>query len=122
MCKCIIFRIIKSLFLLSFAIFSTLSTIIYASFRFEDNHFPGNHPLCHAFSRLQGKVDFANISIANEFKIVAIGDIHGCFDGLIEILAHAKIIDRQSEPLCIWNKNIRNTLLIQLGDVVDRWQ
>jgi len=47
-------------------------------------------------------------------RIVAVGDIHGDYDQFIKILKHAKLIDK--------NKNWigKNSILVQIGDLVDR--
>jgi hypothetical protein len=59
--------------------------------------------------------------MADGGQIIAIGDIHGCFEGLVEILLHANIIKRNSSPVCSWGEEVKNTVIIQLGDVVDRY-
>jgi hypothetical protein len=52
-------------------------------------------------------------------KIIAIGDIHGDFDALVTALYKAKIIDEDGNW---WNENNvnSNTIVIQLGDLLDR--
>lgn len=47
-------------------------------------------------------------------RVVAIGDIHGAFDGLVEILREAKLIDEGNR----WIGG--DTTLVQTGDLVDR--
>ena len=47
-------------------------------------------------------------------RIVAVGDIHGSFDGLVSILKETKIIDDNHRLIG------GRTLLIQVGDVLDR--
>lgn len=53
-------------------------------------------------------------------RIVVIGDIHGSHRGLREILLAAQVID--SLESCTWSKKIANaaTILVQMGDLVDR--
>lgn len=51
-------------------------------------------------------------------RIVAIGDIHGEADGFKNILRSAGII---AENECVWvPQDGKGTLLIQVGDIVDR--
>jgi hypothetical protein len=47
-------------------------------------------------------------------RVVAIGDIHGSLDGLVSILQHAELIDRERQ----WIGG--STLLVQTGDFTDR--
>jgi len=47
-------------------------------------------------------------------RIVAAGDIHGDYEHLISILRHAKLIDRKNNWIGM------DTILVQLGDLVDR--
>lgn len=47
-------------------------------------------------------------------RIVAVGDIHGAYDGFVRILRAAQLIDRRDR----WSGG--STYLIQTGDVVDR--
>ena len=52
-------------------------------------------------------------------KAVVVGDIHGNWNGLIEVLSHAGVINKGSKQ-CEWKNNGDSILLIQTGDVVDR--
>lgn len=47
-------------------------------------------------------------------KFLVIGDIHGTFDGLVRILNHARLIDREHN----WTGG--RTQVVQCGDIVDR--
>ncbi len=47
-------------------------------------------------------------------RIVAIGDTHGNYDGLVKILLHAGIIDEGLRWIC------RDTTLVQIGDIFGR--
>ena len=69
-----------------------------------------------------------DINIRNVYnkRIISIGDIHGSYVGLLEILYYANIttsIDKcewKSQDLNINNNYSNNTLLVQVGDIVDR--
>ena len=47
-------------------------------------------------------------------RIVAVGDIHGAYDGFVRILRTANVIDKRDR----WSAG--STVLVQTGDVVDR--
>src|SRR5262245_31868083 len=47
-------------------------------------------------------------------RIVAVGDVHGAFDRLVEILKTAGVVDAVGR----WSGGV--THLVQLGDIVDR--
>jgi len=49
-------------------------------------------------------------------RIVAIGDIHGDFEALVRALYKAKIMTTDGD----WNPDARNTVVVQLGDLLDR--
>jgi hypothetical protein len=49
-------------------------------------------------------------------RIVAIGDIHGDFIALHKALLKAGIVDKNGD----WNKTAKYTVVIQLGDLLDR--
>jgi hypothetical protein len=49
-------------------------------------------------------------------RIVAIGDIHGDFKALLKVLHKANIINTNGD----WDDNNKNTIVIQLGDLLDR--
>ncbi len=55
-------------------------------------------------------------------RLVAIGDVHGSFAGVLEILYEAKITS--SPTSCTWkeqgNKLEDGVVLVQVGDIVDR--
>ncbi len=50
----------------------------------------------------------------NARKLIAIGDVHGHFDGLVKILRHAKLIDTKNH----WCGGHHR--FIQIGDILDR--
>jgi len=53
--------------------------------------------------------------IDNRYKrIVAVGDIHGDYDKLVNIMQHAKLIDENND----WIAN--DSIFIQTGDLIDR--
>jgi len=68
---------------------------------------------CRISSRLRGNLDKSLI----EKRIIAIGDVHGCIEGLIEVLIKSDIIVSSD---CVWNPHSDDTVLIQMGDIVDR--
>ena len=47
-------------------------------------------------------------------RIVAVGDVHGNFEGLVQILQHVKLIDKEMK----WIGG--QTVLVQTGDLLDR--
>ncbi|MBR2081784.1 MAG: metallophosphoesterase [Elusimicrobiaceae bacterium] len=47
-------------------------------------------------------------------KLVAVGDVHGQFEGLVKILRHAKLIDAEQHWCGGHNR------LVQIGDILDR--
>lgn len=47
-------------------------------------------------------------------KLIAIGDVHGQFEGLVKILRHAELIDNQHHWCGGHNR------LVQIGDILDR--
>ena len=53
-------------------------------------------------------------SAGAESRIVAIGDVHGNYEGLVEILHAAELIGEDGS----WSAG--NTTLVQLGDFLDR--
>jgi len=71
---------------------------------------------CKITSRLRGYE--GPLDAENDRRVVVIADIHGCYDGLVEILYEAKII--KSRDSCEWKYQNASVLLIQTGDVVDR--
>lgn len=48
--------------------------------------------------------------------VIAVGDIHGELEGFTHILHHERLADKSS------NWKAKNTILVQLGDVIDRGQ
>ena len=52
------------------------------------------------------------------FRLVAIGDVHGAYDGLLENLFDANITT--SLYSCTWKPQPIKTILVQSGDLVDR--
>jgi hypothetical protein len=57
---------------------------------------------------------------STEPRIVAIGDVHGSLDGLRTDLFHANIT--MFKDKCEWKNQQVGTLLVQVGDIVDRGQ
>jgi hypothetical protein len=52
-------------------------------------------------------------------RIITIGDIHGAYDGLLELLHEAKITKSAKE--CVWaDQTAGGVILVQSGDLVDR--
>lgn len=52
------------------------------------------------------------------FRMIAIGDIHGSYDGLLEDLFDANITKSMND--CQWKDQALYTILVQNGDLVDR--
>ena len=86
--------------------------------------FEWNYPACWETSNLKAAAfvqPHHPNSSSNYDKMIVVGDIHGNWNGLMEVLAHAGLIDTGSKLQCAWReKNGESVLLIQTGDVVDR--
>jgi hypothetical protein len=64
-----------------------------------------------------GKFSTGQLGVFPEMdSIIAIGDIHGDFEALVKILYKAKVMTPEGE----WNPNAKNTVVVQLGDLLDR--
>lgn len=66
---------------------------------------------------------YCSTSITSNFRIVAIGDIHGNYDTLLMDLFQSNITTAPSS--CEWKSQRHSstnlsTILVQMGDVVDR--
>jgi hypothetical protein len=59
-----------------------------------------------------------SVDVPTYDRIIAIGDVHGSHDGLIEILSHAGLL--LGDGSCKWKTSVTSTLVIQMGDIVDR--
>lgn len=57
-------------------------------------------------------------AVKNEERIVAIGDIHGSYNGLLEDLFYANLTKERHS--CEWRRQPTHTILVQMGDLVDR--
>src|SRR4029434_7702368 len=62
----------------------------------------------------QSKPGGSPCDIQTTERVVAVGDIHGAFDGFVAILRAAQIIDSRNR----WSG--RRAVLVQTGDVLDR--
>lgn len=51
-------------------------------------------------------------------RLIAVGDIHGSYNGLLEVLFYANITT--SRTTCSWRQQDVKTVFVQVGDVVDR--
>ena len=71
-------------------------------------------PVCRISSRLRGPDN----GLMEEKRIIAIGDVHGSFEGLTEILRQTGLTS--SAFACQWRPEVENTILVQVGDIVDR--
>lgn len=72
-------------------------------------------PACRIASRLRGFED----PFQDGKNVIAIGDVHGCFVGLTEILYEAGVTS-SNDGSCHWRPDLVNTTLVQVGDIVDR--
>ena len=52
-------------------------------------------------------------------RVIGIGDLHGSLDGLQDILFSANITISKDSCL-FWNPSARDTIVVQVGDIVDR--
>jgi hypothetical protein len=78
--------------------------------KFSDFDF---HP-CRITSRLQGYSQ----GQTTHTRLVAMGDLHGCYEGMLEVLFHARVTKGIHE--CEWSTDASNTTVVQMGDIVDR--
>ena len=68
--------------------------------------------------------DGVQIKGTDERRVVAIGDVHGAYTGLLEVLYNANITVSKDD--CAWrkqgtaNRPEDGTVLVQMGDLVDR--
>lgn len=69
---------------------------------------------CRITSRLRGYTDSLDMSSP---RVVVVGDIHGCYEGLLEVLYEAGVTRRGE---CVWREDATNVILMQMGDIVDR--
>jgi len=72
------------------------------------------YTIFHWKNRLISKGKPAETSRYPYRRVVAIGDIHGDYDKLLNILRHAKLINRNNDWIA------RDTALVQIGDLIDR--
>jgi hypothetical protein len=79
--------------------------------------FDWNYPACWETTRLKAASVLPQHSKYD--KMIVIGDIHGNWNGLMEVLGHAGLINAGSNQ-CEWRKSGESVLLVQTGDVVDR--
>jgi hypothetical protein len=56
-------------------------------------------------------------SSTSDKRVIAIGDVHGSLEGLLEDLSRANIT---KEGVCEWRPQSDSVLLVQVGDIVDR--
>lgn len=85
--------------------------------------FEWNYPACWETNHLKAAASApSDHSNSNYFdKMIVIGDIHGNWNGFMEVLMHAGLIDAGSKQKCEWReKKGDSVLLVQTGDVVDR--
>ena len=67
---------------------------------------------------------FGEVVINDEVKkpqfdrVVTIGDIHGSYDGLLDLLFSSNVTTESHT--CEWKHQDKKLLLVQMGDVVDR--
>lgn len=95
-------------------VFVCLSFTCIIAYSYSSNY--NGSLLCHLASRLQGPKSFITPS---SYRYIIVGDIHGSYDLLKEILDYANITNPLNSTTCEWIKN-QSIRLIQLGDVVDR--
>ena len=65
-----------------------------------------------------GNTSDCTSSSGTDFRTIAIGDIHGSYDGLLENLYYANVT--VSKTKCDWKQQSTPTILVQMGDYVDR--
>lgn len=59
-----------------------------------------------------------NLNPIKSPRFIVIGDIHGAYDMLQDILVVAKISTKDAP--CEWHSGTTDTILVQVGDMVDR--
>lgn len=77
------------------------------------------YPACRIAAAAAESAKASGVAIESQ-RIVAIGDVHGELGGLVEVLNMAGIVDGQE---CVWTAKPQpagGTLLVQVGDIVDR--
>lgn len=62
--------------------------------------------------------DHSSFAQGTDFRTIAIGDIHGSYNGLLENLFYANVT--VSKTKCEWKPQATPTIVVQLGDYVDR--
>jgi metallophosphoesterase superfamily enzyme len=70
-----------------------------------------------AFQNFESDRDQCDNTSSNS-RIIVLGDVHGSLNGVKEILYKANVT--KSPLTCKWKANITNTILVQVGDIVDR--
>ena len=76
-------------------------------------HAPWSHPACWEAAGVKGEPE-----LNGSFRdTIIIGDIHGTKAGLMMVLTAAGVVKDDS---CQWADTATSTILIQIGDVVDR--
>ncbi|RYY86886.1 hypothetical protein EON63_05055 [archaeon] len=56
--------------------------------------------------------------VVSDHRVIAIGDIHGSYTGLLEDLYYSNITRGRNE--CVWKEQSTKAVLVQMGDLVDR--
>lgn len=74
--------------------------------------------LAQRFAQREHDGIFASNSTALHHRIIAVGDVHGSLDGLLEDIHAAGLVSGPKS--CEWVIQKAPTILVQLGDIVDR--
>ncbi len=75
-----------------------------------------DEPTCRIIKDEEAKLCFPKGKKSQ--RLIAVGDIHGSYNGLLEVLYHANITT--SKTTCTWRQQEVKTTFVQVGDVVDR--
>lgn len=117
----------------SSCLFIILSLFLYYNYCYSIENIPlacelkKHNDECILSTQSDSNSDIKQSCIDNELssdnrRVIAIGDIHGSYIGLLELLYYSNITISINE--CIWKPQVnidhKGTILIQVGDIVDR--
>jgi len=78
----------------------------------------GQLPACRMRRKQHENKNATCVDDNEDQKIIVIGDIHGEYNGFLEILHAANVTSARDE--CSWKHDADSMLLVQVGDLVDR--
>ena len=75
-------------------------------------------PACKIRESAEKRRQAGDTVLLEYHKIIAIGDVHGSYSGLLEVMYEAGLVI--SPENCDWKPQGQPTLFVQMGDLVDR--